>query len=283
MSTAFHEILVTPNNIPAIILLHNGSASESKCPLHWHSAIEICYSADSILTITVDDKNEILKEDSITIINSNCSHKINPISGHANSCLSVIICYQFLKTTYPEIDNITFKIDTKNKCYEDLKHALKKIYNLYKDDTNKLRYLLVNEALYRILYLLFNNFSEEKLNNVHIGTQKYHQRYEDILKYIELNYAEPLTLDDIATYSNISKHHLSREFKKYVGDGFRRHITKIRIEHSLKDLTMTDMPLIDIAIKHGFNDSRSYINGFKEFFGITPAKYRKDFMENNLK
>ena len=100
------------------------------------------------------------------------------------------------------------------------------------------------------------------------------------MKFIEDNYAEPLTLDDISKFSNISKHHLSREFKKYVGDGFKQHVSKLRIQHSLSDLTTTDMVLIDIAVKHGFNDSRSYINAFKELFGITPSKYRKDFMFN---
>lgn len=278
MENAFHEILVTPNNIPAIILLHN--SPESECLLHWHSSIEICYSANSKLLVTDNDNTFMLEEDSIAIINSGCSHKIKALPNHSKSSLSVIICYQFLKTIYPEIDNIIFKIDSNNEVYNELRLSLKKIYNLYKENNNKYRYLLANEALYRILYLLFNNFTENKLNSVYISSQKYHQRYEEILKYIEANYTEPLTLDDIASFSNISKHHLSREFKKYVGDGLKKHISKIRIKYSLNDLTTTDIPLIDIAINHGFNDARSYINAFKDIFGITPSKYRKDFMIN---
>ena len=279
MEKAFHEVLVTPNNIPAIILLH--SSVNSECPLHWHSAIEICYSADSKLVVTSNDHTFILEEESIAIINSNCFHKMNALPNHSKSSLSVIICYQFLKTIYPEIDSITFKIDSTTEAYNELKLSLKNIYDLYKENNlNKLSYLKINEALYRILYLLLNDFKENKLNTVSISTKKYHQRYQEILKYIEANYNTPLTLDDVASFSNISKHHLSREFKKYVGDGFRRHINKIRIEHSLNDLTTTDMPLIDIAVNHGFNDARSYINAFKEIFYITPTKYRKDFKIN---
>ena len=112
------------------------------------------------------------------------------------------------------------------------------------------------------------------------GDPAYLDVLEEILKYIEANYTEPLTLADIASFSNISKHHLSREFKKYVGNGLKKHISKIRIKYSLNDLTTTDIPLIDIAINHGLNDERSYINAFKDIFGITPSKYRKDFMIN---
>ena len=279
MYSAFHEILVPTGNIPAIILLHD-SATAPPCPLHWHSAVELCYSVNSKLDVTIDDNSFILHENSVAIVNSGCTHQINPVTYYENDCLSVIICYPFLQTMYPEIDTINFKLNNNDSAFNDLILTLDKLYKLYKSDDNSFRYLQANEFIYKILYLLFTNFTEKKLSKSSVSSQKYHQRYDEILKFIEDNYAEPLTLDDISKFSNISKHHLSREFKKYVGDGFKKHVSKLRIQHSLSDLTTTDMVLIDIAVKHGFNDSRSYINAFKELFGITPSKYRKDFMFN---
>ena len=37
-------------------------------------------------------------------------------------------------------------------------------------------------------------------------------------------------------------------------------------KYSLNDLIIADILLIDIAINHGFNDARSYINAFKDIF-----------------
>ena len=71
MNKGFHEVLITPKDIPAIILLHNSLSSE--CALHWHSDIEICYSADSRLLVTNNDHNFILEEDSISVINKDFS------------------------------------------------------------------------------------------------------------------------------------------------------------------------------------------------------------------
>ena len=276
MNKGFHEVLITPKDIPAIILLHNSLSSE--CALHWHSDIEICYSADSRLLVTNNDHNFILEEDSISVINSGELHQINAVPNYSKTSLSVIVSYQFLKETYPKIDDIIFKIDKTTEAYAELKKLLNKIYYLYKEESHdELIYLRINEALYGILYLLLNNFKEDKVKNASISTQKYHERYQKILKYIDENYNQSITLDDVASFSNISKHHLSREFKKYVGYGFRKHINKVRIQHSLDDLINTDMPLIDIAVNHGFNDTRSYISAFKEIFYTTPTKYRKQF------
>ena len=97
------------------------------------------------------------------------------------------------------------------------------------------------------------------------------------MAYIQDHYNESLTLESVAAYAHLSKEHLSREFKKYVGEGFRTHLVNIRLSKAQADLIGTDMSLLDVALKHGFPDLRSYTTAFKESFGQSPKQYRRNY------
>lgn len=50
---------------------------------------------------------------------------------------------------------------------------------------------------------------------------------------------------------------------------------KLKLEDAKKLLLKTDIPITEIALNVGFNDTSYFISLFKNQFGISPLKYRK--------
>lgn len=101
------------------------------------------------------------------------------------------------------------------------------------------------------------------------------ERILEIVQYIQSNYQEQLTIDEIAKRFSISTGYLSRFFKAAVDQSVHRYITDVRLQHAYNDLLFTDMTILDIALKNGFPNSKSLIEAFKNKFQKTPNQIRK--------
>lgn len=98
------------------------------------------------------------------------------------------------------------------------------------------------------------------------------------LEYIEKNYARNITLDSMASRCNISSSYFSKLFNRVVEDNFANYINKIRINKAKEYLEKTDVPITNIALDLGFEDSGYFIKVFKKMEGVTPSVYRSNNM-----
>lgn len=96
------------------------------------------------------------------------------------------------------------------------------------------------------------------------------------LEYIEKNYARNITLDSMASRCNISSSYFSKLFNRVVEDNFANYINKIRINKAKEYLAKTDVPITNIALDLGFEDSGYFIKVFKKMEGVTPSVYRSN-------
>lgn len=99
---------------------------------------------------------------------------------------------------------------------------------------------------------------------------------EEILRYIALNFALPLTLDEVAAKINLTPTYFSHKFKKETGTTFKEYLNHIRIRHSCQMLLTTDDSITEIAINCGFNSSNYYKDCFRRIYGISPREFRKN-------
>lgn len=96
-----------------------------------------------------------------------------------------------------------------------------------------------------------------------------------LISYIEEHYAEKLTLEELANYSQYNRTYVSTLFKDTLGINFYDYLTRIRFQHALLDMTSSDRSLTEIALANGFSDLKGFRKQFRETFGRTPAEYRK--------
>mgnify|MGYP000521143629 CR=1 FL=1 len=94
--------------------------------------------------------------------------------------------------------------------------------------------------------------------------------------YINENYKEDITLDDICNEINLSKYHFLRLFKQTFFISPHSYLMIRRVE-AAKQLLQFGNSIIETSFKCGFNDQSHLSRRFKAITGITPGNYRKFF------
>ena len=94
------------------------------------------------------------------------------------------------------------------------------------------------------------------------------------ISYIDANYSKDLSLDDIVAVSEVSKYHFIRLFSKTMKKTPIQYVTKVRLERAVELLHSTDLSIQEIARQTGFQSGNYFNKVFKQYFSISPGKYR---------
>ncbi len=95
-----------------------------------------------------------------------------------------------------------------------------------------------------------------------------------ILEYIENNYASPVTLDELADIANMNSKYFCRFFRSITHQTPIDYLNMYRIEKAAQMLHSTRLPITEICMECGFNDSSNFIKVFRRYKGMTPKQYR---------
>ena len=98
---------------------------------------------------------------------------------------------------------------------------------------------------------------------------------KSVLEYIELHYASPITLGDLANVAGMNPKYFCRFFRSITHQTPMGYVNLYRIEQAAQMLHGTRLPVTDICMECGFNDSSNFIKVFRKYKGMTPNQYRK--------
>jgi len=102
------------------------------------------------------------------------------------------------------------------------------------------------------------------------------------IKYIEKNYAQKLTLTDVAEKTYISQWHLSKLLNRNMGQNFSEILNNVRIKEAQKLLRNPSLRIGDIAEMVGFIDIAHFSRVFKKTLGISANEYRNKISSNDI-
>jgi len=109
------------------------------------------------------------------------------------------------------------------------------------------------------------------------AASKLNSRLEQLIEWLRVNYNTALNLTSIASRFDYNSDYLSTRFKQYKGMPLMKYITKIRIAEAKKLLVNTQKGMKEIAYETGFGDEKNFFKRFKQYEGLSPAKYRTAF------
>ena len=105
--------------------------------------------------------------------------------------------------------------------------------------------------------------------------QVYSQAVQKIMEYIEANYRENISLEELAAYVHMNRSYVSHLFKKETGDNLYNYLQQYRLEKAKELLEHTRDSIQEICWKVGIQDSGYFSKLFKKYAGMTPLEYRK--------
>lgn len=95
-----------------------------------------------------------------------------------------------------------------------------------------------------------------------------------ICEYLQENYEEKLTLEEITQHVGFSKYYGGRLFKQYMGMTIIEYLIKIRLDRAKELLTQGEYSIKQISYMVGYQDPNYFTWSFKKATGISPVKYR---------
>ena len=117
----------------------------------------------------------------------------------------------------------------------------------------------------------------EAARSIKRGTHGIPPWLERARELLHAQFAERLTIAQVATAVGVHPTHLAREFhrrhKRTIGD----YVRHLRIEFACRQLNDSVTPISEIALAAGFFDQSHFARTFKLFTGLSPAAYRKTF------
>lgn len=99
-------------------------------------------------------------------------------------------------------------------------------------------------------------------------------RLKQVVEYVDMNLAEPMTLADLAAAAGLSPMHFAAQFRLATGVRPHEFILRRRIERSQQLLAQSRATLVDIALSVGFQTQAHFTTVFKRFVGDTPRQWR---------
>jgi YesN/AraC family two-component response regulator len=102
------------------------------------------------------------------------------------------------------------------------------------------------------------------------------QKIRQALNYIQEHYDTNLNMAKVSNEISMSYTVFSLEFKQYTGCNFVDYIKELRMQKAKQLLEQTDLLILEICKKVGYEDEKHFMKMFKAVYGISPTEYRRN-------
>lgn len=99
---------------------------------------------------------------------------------------------------------------------------------------------------------------------------------QSAISFIEQHITDDITAEDVANHVHISSFYFQKGFSMLCGYSVTEYIRNRRLALAGGALAATDMKIIDIAMKYGYDSPDSFTKAFTRFHGVSPAMVRKN-------
>ena len=262
---------------------HQTDMGETTVPWHWHEALEFGYVAEGCVKISTTTRTVTLEKGEAYFTNSNIltamenvekcilqTHLFHPVflGGHFKSVFETKYLNPVIQNR--DIDLLCFRGET--DAQRRLLDKLRQLSRLQSEpDVEFQTRNLISEIW---LYLL-RVIQEDKGSGAGI-VAKNQDRILAMMSFIQENYAEKLTLEQIADAAAVSTRECLRCFRESIHRSPMEYLIEYRVQVAKKLLQTTKLSITEIALRCGFNSNSYFTKIFHRSCGKTPNVYRRE-------
>ncbi len=266
---------------------------------HWHEEVEILVIEQGNGRLYLGEEAFALKTGSICLIPSNALHLVTCEIGEALDFYAIvfhpdllyslgndIIQQKFLNPLFHQGVQFSTLYETSrviNPAFAwefMLREVLDEIHEAFL--TKPYGYeLLIKAALLKSCHLMISHAimnGEEP----YVDSDYRTGLIKSIMKYLQENYDDTVTLEELERNFNISKGYLCRSFKSVTHMTPFEYLNYFRISKSTELLLETDREISQIALQTGFNNISYFNRTFQRFMHMTPREFRRSVVRQPL-
>ena len=254
-------------------LFHINDQTKKDFSYHYHDFHKIIVFISGKVTYHIEGKAYHLKPRDILLVSQGAIHKpeIDPSVPYERYIFWIrddLSC-QELNTCFQKANDRSFNLVRADSALQErLKDLLPEIeqtlQNKHFGDT------VLRNALFTQFMIYINRIFLRTSSSPDKKTYSSDTQVEQLLKYINLNLSENLSLDQLANRFFFSKYHMMRKFKNETGYTIHNYITSKRLLMA-RSLISQGMPVMKAAQASGFHDYTTFVRAYKKQFGKAPS------------
>ncbi|WP_091233579.1 helix-turn-helix domain-containing protein [Anaerobium acetethylicum] len=132
------------------------------------------------------------------------------------------------------------------------------------------------------LYHFLGTLSKKELKSSESTLSSGELYFRKIVDYISANYFNDISVQSIADEFNIDRTYIFKLFKKHLNTSPKQYIMNFRIDRACDLLRKSHLDITATGFAVGFNSPPYFSKQFSLKMGITPLKYRRQFIEAGM-
>ena len=249
---------------------------------HWHEEAELSLITKGSCIYQIDLVEYEVNEGDLLFIPPLLLHSIR-LNGTDDFCSETYVFHvNFLggnatdicSTRYltPMINHeltLPYHISSTHPVHHSLHECFIKMASLYTEQTFGYE-IALNSVLLQALFLLLQ-YSTTESATISASSDK----LKNVLDYIDLHYAEPLTISELAELCYFSEYHFMRFFKKHMNMTCIQYINNVRLEKAVELFEHGETSILEVSLSVGFHNLSYFHRAFKAKYHMTPLSFIK--------
>ena len=252
--------------------------------LHWHEEAELTLITEGDCTYQIDLADYEVHEGDLLFVPPLLLHSIsrntskivlsetyvfhmNFLGGNSTDICST----RYLTPLMNQEFSVPCLITPRHPAYRSLRKIFNQIHTLYHEEA--VGYEIALKSLFlQAVFLLLQYRGETTSADTKVSSDKPKQ----VLDYIELHYAETITVSDLARLCYFSDYHFMRFFKKHMSMTCVEYINNLRLEKSVELFEKGDSSILGVSLSVGFHNLSYFHRAFKKKYHMTPRTFIRE-------
>ena len=267
----YEKKVLSDEELPVQVTTNRHAACGEIFASHWHEHIEIHYVLEGSAVFHIDQERYEVQAGDVIIANRNELH-----AGY-----STTVPYKAAVMVFDPSD-ISRELGQKNLCYQALirgdavvQEAFTTVFDEYEREGLGYRALCRARITALLVYLSRHYAVEGMPAKDTVQRRRDLERLRPALDYIEKNYAERISVTQLAQLLCLSPDRLGHLFRDGVGQAPLQYINEIRLRKAMNLLKTEEYTVTEVAQAVGFFDYNHFGRLFRRRYGCTPNQVRQ--------
>ncbi len=280
---------------PFECFIADSSEWEVEIPHHWHYYIEVLYMTNGEADVYLEDGMHHIVTGDMVIISSREIHAINAKKECDTKYIVIKFDLEVLYTTHKSVFESKYVLPFIRESHSHQRVFKKEeiemtqlgewIATIHQEAVEKSHgfELAVRTGIGSVFLWILRDW-EKKGIKLELESQPNEgdiKVLQKVVNYLDKNFAQEISVTEMAKLSSMSYSYFSRFFKKNMHKTFVEYLNFVRVTEAEKLLMTTDLNVTEIGLSTGFANSSYFIKQFKKIKMISPKQYRKNMVKSD--